>query len=63
MDPPPPTPPPPPQPQLTEPLFPPSPAPPDGGCFESCLWFLCCCGIFGSCCFSGPLFEAGSPPP
>lgn len=55
MDPPPPPPPPPP---LSTPLL--GPAPPIGGFLDSCLWFLCCCGLF-SCCFP-PLYEPGPPP-
>ncbi|KEH39348.1 hypothetical protein MtrunA17_Chr2g0326891 [Medicago truncatula] len=49
---------PPPPPPLSTPLL--GPAPPISGFLDSCLWFLCCCGLF-SCCFP-PLYEPGPPP-
>lgn len=52
--------PPPPEAPLLAPA--PSPPPPNGGgSLESWLTFLCCCGLFRSCC--PPLFEPGPPPP
>ncbi|KAG4968494.1 hypothetical protein AAZX31_12G164700 [Glycine max] len=42
------------------PLLSPAPPSPRGGFMDTCLWFVCCCGLF-SCC-SPPLFESGPPP-
>ncbi|CDP07092.1 unnamed protein product [Coffea canephora] len=35
--------------------------PQSGGCLESFLWFLSCCGLLSCCC--PPLFEPWPPPP
>ncbi|GMH11978.1 hypothetical protein Nepgr_013819 [Nepenthes gracilis] len=43
------------------PLLAPAPSSGGGGFIDSCLWFLCCCGLFTRCC--PPLFEPGPPPP
>ncbi|KAL4190258.1 hypothetical protein AMTRI_Chr07g23770 [Amborella trichopoda] len=46
--------------------FLPAPEPPPAsggfnGFLGTCLWCLCCCGLFQSCC--PPLFEPGPMPP